>query len=99
LETLLFHNEQARDYLATLGAPALDREHREFLERELDRDHAVVALRVIDGEGVERLTFKPTRVPLRKREHLRSTGTVNLQPAQASGTVVRVGLDRLWVRY
>lgn len=99
LETLLFHNTQTRDYLDVFGSAALDPEHRAFLEHHLARDHVVVAVRIIDAQGVERLTVQPTRVPLRKRSHLRSSNTVNLQAAALTGTVVRVGLDRLWVRY
>jgi hypothetical protein len=99
METLLFHNARSSEFLAESQDHGLDPEHLAFLKRELARDHAVVAIRIVDASGVERLSVKPTRVPLRVRQHLRSTRTQDVAPAVLSGTAVRVGLDRLWVRY
>ena len=99
LETLLFHGRRARDMLETLGEGVLPPKHLDFLRREMARDHVRIAFRVVDEAKRVRLELDPIRVPLRVRKHLRTDRAVDVQHAEVSGTAVRVGLDRLWVRY
>jgi hypothetical protein len=99
LEELLFHGPHTRRYLARAGSGPLDAEHLALLEDELARIHAVVAVRVVDAEGVERLRLDPTHVPLREKRHIEFDQITDLQPLALSGTIVRVGLDHCWARY
>lgn len=97
-EALLFHGPAVRRHLAAHGAAGLPAGHRTRLERELERRHAVLDLRVIDDRGEERVRFDGLTVPLGEKRHVRAPITRNLQPLEYSGTVVRVGEKHLWAR-
>lgn len=97
LDELLFYAAQSRRYLADLDEGGLDAAHRDFLARELRFTHARIAIQVIDQRGNRRTWLSPTKVPLDRR-HVFQMQTNELQPLVTSGTVKRVGLDRLWTR-
>ena len=69
-----------------------------MLERELDRRHALLSVRLVDAAGKERLRLGPTRVPLGEKQHRLAEDTTDLQAPEVSGTVRRVGLHHLWTR-
>jgi len=46
LETLLFHSAEVRELAERLGLGALDAEHAEFLEREVEHGHARLSVRM-----------------------------------------------------
>ncbi len=98
LETLLFHAEEVREYLAYSDDTALDAERGAFLDHELARTHATIELRVVDAEGVERMRLTPHDVPLGEKQHLHADETECFQPPEVSFTVRRVGLAHLWTR-
>jgi len=99
LETLLFHTDATRAYLAVHGTNPLDPERGRLLRRELSRTHAIVSMRLVDAHGVVRARVDESRVPLGKKEHIAFKDYVRLQPFEASGTVTRVGLGHIWTRY
>ena len=97
LETLLFYGAQTRRWLDD-GRRALPSGHEAHLRTELARTHATLDVRVVDELGVERLRLGERRVPLGVKQHLAVARTRDLQPPEVSGTVRRVGVDRLWAR-
>jgi len=99
LERLLFHGEHTRELLQQYGAGPLPPAHRAFLSRELARTHAVVALRIVDDQGIVRASYGPQRVPIGHKEHLHADKLERIQPMEFNGTVMRVGLYHLWSRY
>lgn len=96
LEELLYFGPQTK-VMIEAGGVEMEREHLEFLWRELAYTHANVAIRVVDDEGVIRSWLPPTRVPLDRR-HVFDMEANNLQPLVTSGTVKRVGLNHIWAR-
>ena len=98
LETLLFYSTDVRELTERLGLGALDAEHAEFLEREIERGHAQLSVRMLGEEGEERLRLGPVRVPLNEKQHLLPERSLNLQVPEISGTVRRVGVTHLWTR-
>ena len=70
-----------------------------WLRRELARDHAVIAMRVIDEHGVVRARLHETRVKVGKKRHIHFSEYTRMQPFETSGTVVRVGLGHIWSRF
>ena len=98
LETLLYHHEPVRRYLAEGHRGSLDAQRLAFLERELARTHVRIELRLVDGDGAVRMRLGPVRVQLEEKQHLSATETDRLQPARFNGTVKRVGLHHLWTR-
>ena len=98
LDTLLFHGERSRELLARLGADGLDQQRLRFLRRELSRTQARLSVRIVDGEGVQRVRLGPVTMPLGIKQHLHADVCRRMQPPEISGTVYRVGLDHLWAR-
>jgi len=98
LDTILFHGPRARALAWQAGFGALAPDRARFLARELERDHARLALRLVDDAGAVRLHLPPTRVPLGEKQHIVVHDAGGLQPPEVSGTVKRVGLSHLWVR-
>lgn len=97
LDTLLFYASDTRAFLdAHPGALAQTR-HRQTLQRELSRAQAEIELRVKDDSGVVRAFIPSLKVPLGQKQHLRLQHRA-LPGLVASGTVLRVGRDRLWTR-
>ncbi len=98
LETLLFYGGRTRSLIKELGTGDLDAEHLDFLRRELRRDHALVSLRMVDENGVVKVSYGPTSVPLGTKQHLQAVGE-NLSAMEFNGTVMRTGVNYLWSRY
>ena len=101
LETLLFHGASARGWIDYLGSAALEplgAERAALLTAELDRDQALLSVRVTDADGNERFTLDRVRVPLAEKQHLHPDAALDLQLPEVSGTVQRVGLNHLWTR-
>lgn len=97
LETLLFHGEATRHFLAEMGPGRLSPTHVAFLERELARA-ALVEIRMVDNSGRVRVTYGPQRVPFGIKQHLHPVDH-DLQPLEFNGTVMRTGVNYLWSRY
>ena len=101
LERLLFHGAAAREWIGFLGSDALaalDVERAAFLERELERNLALLSVRVTDTNGVVRFALERVPLPLAEKQHLHPNGAVALQLPEISGTVQRVGVQHLWAR-
>ena len=84
--------------LARLGADGLDQQRLRFLRRELSRTQARLSVRIVDGEGVQRVRLGPVTMPLGIKQHLHADVCRRMQPPEISGTVYRVGQDHLWAR-
>ena len=97
LDELLFYAAQSRRFLADFQEDWLSAEHRRCLQGQLRFTHARIAIQVIDERGRRRTWLEPTRVPLDRR-HVFQMQTNQLPPLVTSGTVKRVGFDRLWTR-
>ncbi len=98
LEELLYYGPQTRELLDQLVNPPLDSTHLAFLRRELRRDHCRIEFRVIDEKNQVRVWLDPIVVPLDLRHVFHPLKFHGFQPAEASGTVKRVGLDHVWQR-
>jgi hypothetical protein len=106
LEKLLYYGRQTLLYLDQLGPGPLDKEHEDFLRRELyfdrktriDRLHVLVELRVVDEFGVLRVWNKPALVPLDIRFGFDYQNNDYQRIEESTGTVKRVGLYHLWQR-
>ncbi len=99
LETLLFHGDRTRVFLATVPEEALSEERRAFLERELDRDSVTVEMRLVDADGKVRGEAGARDIPLVKGRRLAFEGTGDLGFLVTGGKVKRVGLEHLWSRW
>jgi hypothetical protein len=97
LDLLLFHAYDARTYLEEAGWAKLSAAHRVWLTRELNRDHAIFEMRLVDENGVTR-AWKSLEVPLSQKQHIELEHE-KLPGLVASGTVVRVGTEHLWTRF
>ena len=98
LDTLLFYGPDTRHFIDKHGTGALPAGHAAFLKRQLERDHAIVEIRMVEASGRVRIAYGPARVPLGQKEHLQPQGH-DLQPLEINGTVMRTGLYHLWSRY
>ncbi len=97
IDQLLFHGDRTRTLLRSNPA-RLPARQRAFLERELNRTHARVFLRVVDAAGNVVTHVDGARVPLDEKQHLMGSNLVALKPHEFNGTVKRVGLHHLWTR-
>jgi hypothetical protein len=97
LDELLFYGPQSANFIDRFGVEPLDQERATCLRSQLQFTHAKIAIRVIDSNGRRRTWLDPTSVPLDRR-HVFEMETDQLQPLVTSGTIKRVGLDRLWTR-
>ncbi len=96
-ETLLFYGRQTAHWMDRLGVTSIAAAKADALRAELAKTHASIAIRLVDEHGAVRSQLSPTRVPLDRR-HEFDMSTDSLPHLVASGTVKRVGLDRLWTR-
>jgi hypothetical protein len=96
LETLLYFGPQTRRMLDRFPR-VISGKNRLALTEQLKTTHARISIRVVDEFGTIRSWIPPTRVPFDRR-HVFEMESINLQPHVASGTVKRVGIDRLWTR-
>jgi len=98
LDALLYYGAQTRNRLRnTTLAELLDKQHVQFLKRELSRERVLVAIRLVDQFGTVRAQLPPTAVP----QHVRQVfelDVADLQPLLCSGTVKRVGKNHVWQR-
>ncbi len=98
LETLLFYGAATRQYLHDMGTGPLSPAHIRFLNKQLERDHAIVSIRMVDDAGLVRVAYGPQRVPIGIKQHLQPVDH-DLQPLEFNGTVMRTGVNYLWSRY
>jgi hypothetical protein len=96
LDTLLFHDHETTHRLDE-KAVAMSPEWETFLRRELARRNVTVSIRVIDEAGVERATVDGNW-EIGVRAHHVVHDVKGVPPFEASGTLVRVGREHLWVR-
>lgn len=99
LDTLLFYGERTKELMRDLGVLGLPPRHREFLDRQLARDHAYVSVRFVDEADRVRVAVGPIRVPIGVKRHLHPHVLDDVQSLEVNGTVMRVGLYHLWSRY
>jgi len=96
-EKLLFYGRQSRQHWEKFCPSDVDPLWQTLLERELNKTHVDVSLRILDESGNVRSKLTHVRVPLDRR-HVFAMQSDRLQPLITSGTVKRVGLDHLWTR-
>ena len=99
LETLLFYGSQTKAHLAARPGPDVDEGLRQFLKRELARDHVRLEIRVVDSTGVTRISLGPVVVPLGEKQHLHADQAQGFDGPEVSGTLKRVGLGHMWARF
>ncbi|WP_372369871.1 hypothetical protein [Candidatus Uabimicrobium sp. HlEnr_7] len=97
LETLLFYGEVTQNWLPETSV--LDKEHLQFLQRELQKTHVEIQLRVVDEKGIVRIELEPTVVKIGDKYHQHVHKTQEIQSLEISGTIKRVGLYHLWSRF
>ncbi len=97
-ETLLFHFDEARDYLVRKGAAPLDADHEAWLRRELARDQVEIGLRLVAEDGTV-LGWRDDVIPLKEKQHLLLRDMGPLGRADINGKVKRVGVKHLWARF
>ncbi|MCP3918051.1 MAG: hypothetical protein GY711_21085 [bacterium] len=97
-ETLLFHGRRALEMLASRDGFALDAELESVLRRELARTHATLNVRLVDEDGFDHLRLGEQRLILGTKRHLFANDALALKQPEVSGTVRRVGAERLWAR-
>jgi hypothetical protein len=97
LDSLVYFGRQTRKFIEAKGFGPLDQQRSRFLWDELARNHAKIAIRVVDEHGEVRSWIEPTKVPLDRR-HVFDMQTNGVQPLVTSGTVKRTKLGYLWTR-
>lgn len=97
LETLLFYGKYTKQWLPQTSM--LDAEHALFLQRELQKTHVKIELRVTDERGQVRIELPPTLVEIGTKYHQHVSQTHDMQPLEMSGTIKRVGVHHLWSRF
>lgn len=96
LDTLLFHDHETQHRLDEKAVP-MSAEWESFLRKELLRKEVRVTIRVIDDKGAERAFIEESWV-IGQRMHHVVHDVKGVPPFEASGTLVRVGREHLWVR-
>ena len=96
LDTLLFHDKETLQRLDAKAVP-VPAEWDAVLRRELARRDVLVTIRVVDETGAERARIDGNW-EIGVRAHHLVEDVVGVPPFEASGTVVRVGREHLWVR-
>jgi len=99
LDALCYYGPQAGFFLDQLGGCGLSTAGLARLKHELARDHVYFSVRVIDAQGVERLTLKRSRTPFDANVHHHLDFATNVPPCEISGTLKRVGQNRIWARF
>ena len=98
LDTLLFHGDATRHFLASEDAARVDPAIADRLQRELAFTHARVWVRVVDEQDVVRAAIDGALFPIGRKEHVHASTTSALQSPEVSGTVHRTGAKHLWAR-
>ena len=96
LDTLLFHDHETEHRLNE-GAVKMSPEWEAFIRKELTRKDVLVTIRVVDETGAER-AFVEDYWTIGQRGHHMVHDVKGVPPFEASGTLVRVGREHLWVR-
>ena len=96
LDTLLFHDHETTHRLDR-NAAGVSKEWEAFLRKELTRKNVRVAIRVIDSTGAERASIEDYWITGVRGHHM-VHDVKGVPPFEASGTLVRVGREHLWVR-
>lgn len=98
LDNLLFYDEDTRRVIAKGDPLPLTADWQAFLVKQLLKRNVIFQLRVVDDEGKVRATVEPTLMALGVKRHMDTTNNVKVQPIDANGTMVRVGLNHIWYR-
>lgn len=99
LDTLLFHDNEARAYLlAHPMPPSVSPDWEAWIRAQLHRRTATFSLRIIDEHGKERAKVPPTPMALGVKLHMQVDDGDHTGPFNANGTIVRVGRDHVWIR-
>jgi hypothetical protein len=98
LEKLLFYGRRTKELIRLIGLKPLDQSHRQFLQKQLRYDHAIVGLRIVDERGRVRALLANKRVPFGIKQHLHPV-VRDVQAMDFNGTVMRTGLGHIWARY
>ena len=96
LDTLLFHDHETQHRLDEKSTP-MSAEWESFLRKELTRKDVLVTIRVVDDKGAERAFVEEVWTIGQKGHHM-VHDVQGVPPFEASGTLVRVGREHLWVR-
>lgn len=99
LDSLCYYGPQALFMLDAVGECGLEKMKAARLRAELRRDHVYFSVRVIDENGVERLTLKNSYTPFDANVHHHLNATKDVPPCEISGTLKRVGLHHIWARF
>ena len=99
LDALCYYGPQALFMLDAVGGCEVEPARADLLRRELKRDHVYFSVRVIDENGVERLTLKDSYTPFDANVHHHLSATKYVPPCEISGTIKRVGLHHIWARF
>ena len=98
LDTLLFYDEETRARIADPTGLPISSEWQAFLFHELGKRNVYMNLRVLDEKGQVRAQVADLLMALRVKRHVDTTDNVGVQPMDANGTAVRVGLKHIWFR-
>ncbi|MHC4840818.1 MAG: hypothetical protein ACYTDT_07610 [Planctomycetota bacterium] len=96
IDALCYYGPQA-EALLTTEKTDLPREHLAFLKHELARKQVNLAVRVIDENGIERISFD-SYVDIDQRGH-HHTHAIGLTAPEVAGTIKRTGLHHIWARF
>ncbi|MEE9310834.1 MAG: hypothetical protein V3V10_00350 [Planctomycetota bacterium] len=96
IDALCYYGPQTESWLAS-ERPEISPDHAAFLDTELSRKQVKLAVRVIDVNGVERISFD-SLVDIDQRGH-HHTHAVGLTAPEVAGTIKRTGLHHIWARF
>lgn len=96
IDALCYYGPQTEAWLAS-ERPELPTKHAAFLSSELSRKQVNLAVRVIDENGIERVSFD-SLVDIDQRGH-HHTHAVGLTAPEVAGTIKRTGLHHIWARF
>ncbi|MBZ0135276.1 MAG: hypothetical protein K8I27_02745 [Planctomycetes bacterium] len=99
LDSLCYYGVQTRDMVKQHGVFGLDAEREAFLREEITRTHAFLSVRVIDENGVVRVSMMRKKAAFDQRSHHEIDSAVGVIPPEISGTLKRVGLYHIWARF
>ncbi|MCF6229057.1 MAG: hypothetical protein L3J82_10470 [Planctomycetes bacterium] len=96
IDALCYYGPQTESWLAS-ERPDMPPAHAAFLSTELSRKQVRLQVRVIDVNGVERVTFD-SFVDIDQRGHHQAQA-VGLTAPEVAGTIKRTGLHHIWARF
>ena len=98
LEEVLFYWKDSGPHLEKNGAGPLSPEWVEFLKRELARQSVHLSIRV-RSEDENAWVHLEAEVEVGKRTHFTQATARGVSVPAVSGTIQRVGLEHLWMRF